>query len=110
MRGTPFIPPQTTFPRLAALLKRCDFVVSNDTGPMHIAAAVGTPVLGIYGPTNPALQGPYGQGHLTVRNERLSCLGCNLTACPIGHPCMEELEVATVLDAFAALRAAHADR
>ena len=108
MREPSFIPPPTTFPQLAALLKRCDFVVSNDTGPMHIAAAVGTPVLGIYGPTNPALQGPYGDAHVTVRNEGLTCLGCNLTSCPIGHPCMEELTVPVVLSAFLRLRDAHA--
>lgn len=106
MRETPFIPPATTFPQLAALLKRCDFVVSNDTGPMHIAAAMGTPVLGIYGPTNPALQGPFGEGHLTIRNESLTCLGCNLTSCPIGLPCMEGLSVDAVLAAFGRLREA----
>ena len=107
MHETPFIPPPTSFPQLAALLNRCDFVISNDTGPMHIAAAVGTPVLGIYGPTNPTLQGPYGEGHRTVRNESLTCLGCNLTSCPIGLPCMEELSVPTVLSAFLRLREAH---
>lgn len=107
MRESPFIPPATSFPQLAALLRRCDFVISNDSGPMHIAAAVGTPVLGIYGPTNPVLQGPFGEGHITVRNESLSCLGCNLTSCPIGHPCMEGLEVPAVLGAFQRLRDAH---
>jgi ADP-heptose:LPS heptosyltransferase len=64
---------------------------------MHIAAAVGTPVLGIYGPTDPLLQGPYGDKHVVVRNEGLKCLGCNLTECPIGHPCMLGLSVETVL-------------
>jgi ADP-heptose:LPS heptosyltransferase len=94
MRETPLLPPATTFPQLAALLSMCDAVISNDTGPMHIAAAVGTPVLGIFGPTNPSLQGPYGPGHLTIRNESLTCLGCNLTACPIpnGVKCRIELE------------------
>jgi len=106
MREAPNIPPPTSFPQLAALLSRCDFIISNDTGPMHIAAAVGTPVLGIYGPTNPALQGPYGEGHLTIRNESLTCLGCNLTSCPIGHPCMRELAVPEVLAAFLNLREA----
>jgi len=98
MKYRPFIPPQTTLKQLGALMKRCSFVVGNDSGPMHIAAAVDTPVLGIYGPTNPALQGPYGNAHLVVRNEGLSCLGCNLTKCPIGHPCMLELSVETVLE------------
>lgn len=96
MARPPLIPPPTTLPQLGALFRRCAFVVSNDSGPMHIAAAVGTPVLGIYGPTNPALQGPYGKNHVVVRREGLECLGCNLTKCPIGHPCMKELSVDAV--------------
>jgi ADP-heptose:LPS heptosyltransferase len=99
MRHEAFIPPATTLPQLGALLSRFRGVVSNDSGPMHIAAAVGTPVLGIYGPTNPILQGPYGDKNLTVRNESLDCLGCNLTACPIGNPCMLELSVNAVFAA-----------
>ncbi len=99
MRHAAFVPPPTTLPELAALLKRCAFVVSNDSGPMHLAAAVGTPVAAVYGPTNPLLQGPYGSNHVTVRKEGLDCLGCNLTKCPIGHPCMLELSVETVMDA-----------
>jgi len=96
MRHEAFIPPATTLPQLGVLLKRCAIVVSNDAGPMHLAAAVGTPIVGIFGPTNPLLQGPYRTPHVIVRNETLDCLGCNLTKCPIGHPCMLELSVDTV--------------
>lgn len=96
----PFVPPATTLPQLAALFERCAFVVSNDSGPMHLAAAVGTPVLGIFGPTSPELQGPYGPKHATVRLDGLECLGCNLTKCPIGNPCMINLSVETVLESF----------
>jgi ADP-heptose:LPS heptosyltransferase len=97
MKYKPLIPPPTSLSALGAFLKRCSLVVSNDSGPMHIAAAVGTPVLGVYGPTNPKLQGPFGSRNLTVQKEGLECLGCNLTSCPIGHPCMQDLEVDTVL-------------
>ena len=103
MRRESFIPPATTLGQLAALLKNMSMVITNDSGPMHLAAAVGTPVLGIYGPTNPLLQGPYGMNHLVVRNEGVSCLGCNLTKCPIGHPCMLDLDVETVFRAAEAL-------
>ncbi len=96
MKQPAFIPPVTTLKQLGALLKRSAIVVTNDSGPMHIAAALQVPLLGIYGPTNPTLQGPYGTQHVVVRNERLECLGCNLTKCPIGHPCMLELSVETV--------------
>jgi len=110
MRSTPYIPPATTLTQLAALLARCAFVVSNDSGPMHITAAVGTPVLGIFGPTRPELQGPYGAKNLTVRNESLDCLGCNLTSCPIGNPCMQALSVDAVFSAFEKLHAMNPGR
>lgn len=99
MKHPAIVPPATSLRQLAALLEKCSFMVTNDSGPMHLAAAVGTPVLGIYGPTNPLLQGPYGENHAVVRREGLDCLGCNLTACPIGHPCMLELTVETVFEA-----------
>lgn len=98
MKSPAVIPPPTTLPQLGALLKRCAFIVTNDSGPMHIAAALQVPVLAIYGPTNPMLQGPFGIQHVVVRNEGLKCLGCNLTKCPIGHPCMLDLSVDTVLE------------
>lgn len=97
MRTPALIPPATSLTELGALLRRMRLVITNDSGPMHIAAAVGARVLGIYGPTRPELQGPYGSGHRTIRREGLSCLGCNLTSCPIGHPCMLGLEADTVL-------------
>jgi ADP-heptose:LPS heptosyltransferase len=95
-----FIPPPTTLMQLFALFERTAYVVSNDSGPMHIAAAAGSRVLGIFGPTRPQLQGPYGEGNLTVRREGLECLGCNLTACTIGNLCMTELTVDAVHAAF----------
>ena len=58
--GAP-IAPATTLRELASLLRRARLVVGADTGPLHLAAALGTPVIGIYGPTNPARNGPYGQ-------------------------------------------------
>lgn len=97
MKQSALIPPATTLKQLGALLNRCTCVISNDSGPMHIAAAVGTPVLGIYGPTSPMLQGPFGEKHVTVGKQGLDCLGCNLTKCPIGHPCMLELSVDSVM-------------
>lgn len=53
--------PSTSFRELAFLLRRARLVVGGDTGPLHLAAALGTPVAGLYGPTNPARNGPYGQ-------------------------------------------------
>jgi heptosyltransferase-3 len=100
MDHRPHIIPRTSLKQLGAILQRCSYVVSNDSGPMHIAAAVGVPTLGIFGPTTPKLQGPYGERHSWVRNEELDCLECNLTKCPIGNVCMTNLDVDRVVSAF----------
>jgi heptosyltransferase-1 len=53
---------------LMALLRRAKFLVSADTGPLHLASALGTPVVGLYGPTDPARNGPYGGSSIVTRN------------------------------------------
>ncbi len=61
------VAPSTTLLELAALLRQAVLFVGSDTGPLHMAAAVGTPCIGIYGPTRPQDCGPYGAGHQTVQ-------------------------------------------
>jgi heptosyltransferase-1 len=51
-----------------ALLRRAKLIVSVDTGPLHLASALGTPVVGLFGPTDPARNGPYSAGDISVRN------------------------------------------
>ena len=97
------MPPRTNIKQLAALLAECDGLVSNDTGPMHIGAAAGIPVLCINGPTNPLLQGPYNERSGFVRLEGLDCLACNLVVCKIGNMCMRDLGVERVHSAFSEL-------
>ncbi len=82
--------PPTTLLQLAALCENLSLFVSNDAGPMHISAAVGTPTIGLYGPTNSRLQGPFGEKGRAVANWRIPCLGCNRLACPISD-CMNYL-------------------
>lgn len=55
--------PETTLPELIAILRRASLLVAGDTGPLHLAAAVGTSCVGIYGPTRAQRNGPYGPGH-----------------------------------------------
>ncbi|MBE0645109.1 MAG: glycosyltransferase family 9 protein [Bacteroidetes bacterium] len=100
MRHAALPAPLTSIGELGALLAQCDFTISNDSGPMHISAAVNTPTLGIFGPTNPDLQGPFQKESIWVRLDGLDCLGCNLTRCEIGNICMRDLEVETVYNAF----------
>ncbi len=100
MKHAPVIPPPTSLGELAALFSHCDATISNDSGPMHISAARGTPTLGIFGPTNPLLQGPCGERSSWVRLDGLDCLACNKTTCDIGNICMRDLGVDSVFTAF----------
>lgn len=93
-----FIAPETSIRYAAALMQKCNAVIANDSGLMHIATAAGVPVLGIYGPTSPFLQGPYGKKHLTIVNNKLACLNCALLDCPIGNICMTELDKNAIAD------------
>lgn len=65
--GAAFLAPNTTLPDLAALLRMSTLFVGSDTGPLHLAAAVGVPCVAIYGPTEPAESGPYGAHHRCVQ-------------------------------------------
>ena len=91
--------PQVNLKYLGALMKLCKVFLTNDTGPMHIASALGVNVAAIFGPTNPRLQGPLNSNSIVIKNENLDCLGCNLTKikdCPYKHKCMAELETSLV--------------
>jgi heptosyltransferase II len=97
---------RTTLPVLAAGLASCDLVISNDSGPLHLAAAVGTPTISLWGAGDPARTGPPG-GHIVLRDRRLPCLECVKNQCPRRGPgyilpdaymeCMHLIAVADVL-------------
>ncbi|MDQ3019547.1 MAG: glycosyltransferase family 9 protein [Bacteroidota bacterium] len=97
-KSNAYLIPDSPIKYLGAIIKKCDIVIGNDSGPLHIAVAVGVPTLGIYGPTNPKLQGPYGENNLSVINDKLDCLYCNLLECPIGNICMTELSKEKIID------------
>ncbi len=102
MQEKSFLAPPTTLLELAALLSRCRLLVANDSGPMHVSAAVGTPTVGIYGPTNSRLQGPFGPVSNVVSHDSLECLGCNRLDCD-HNTCMTDLTVEKVLDTAVSL-------
>lgn len=77
---------------LAAMLKRCALMITNDTGPMHLAAAVGIPVLAIFGSTDPLTTSPLGPHHRLIR-KRTHCSPCLKRRCPYDHRCMEAITV-----------------
>ena len=80
---------ETTLPELAYLYKKSQLVITTDSGPMHLAAAVGTPVIALFGPTDPMRTGPYGEGHTVIRFD-LPCSPCFLKKCPT-NKCMQDI-------------------
>jgi heptosyltransferase I len=88
---------KTTLLELAYIYKKARLVITTDSGPMHLAAAVGTPVIALFGPTDPARTGPYGSGHEIIRTE-ISCSPCFLKKCPT-KKCMEDISPQQVFTA-----------
>lgn len=85
---------ETSIPELISLIRGAKYVVTNDSGPMHIAAAYEVPAVAIFGPTNPAMTGPYGHNHIivTAGNE---CAPCYKKKCE-DLKCMKEISVEQV--------------
>jgi heptosyltransferase-2 len=96
----------TTLRELCAALKACAIVLTNDSGPMHVAAAVGTPVVALFGSTSPDLTRPGlpGDRHAVLRVPT-PCSPCFLRECPVDFRCMQGLAVEEVVRA--ALRLAN---
>jgi heptosyltransferase I len=88
---------RTTFQELAALFSLADLVITPDTGPMHLAAAVKAPLIALFGPTAPWRTGPYGNGHVVLRKE-LPCSPCFRKKCPTGE-CLDQITVEEVMKA-----------
>jgi heptosyltransferase-2 len=89
---------RTTLREMMAILSRCRLLVTNDSGPMHVAAALGVPVVAVFGPTDPAATSPGGKGNRIIR-QPVECSPCTHRVCPIDHRCMERITVESVLAA-----------
>ena len=97
MRGSPVVTAGTlTLGETAALIEKADLLVSGDTGPLHMAVAVGTRAIGLYGSVSTERSRPYGEGHVALKRE-LPCLPCEKKVCPLGTmQCMKDLSVEEV--------------
>lgn len=84
---------------LAGVVERCQVFVSNDSGAMHLAAALGVPVVAIFGPTDERVTAPLGNHDILV--EQVFCRPCMLRDCPIDHRCMKRISVDRVFAASA---------
>ena len=83
----------------AALIEDSSLFVGVDSGPMHIASFVGTPVVALFGPTDPAKVGPYCSRKIVIRFDELDCLGCRKSDCP-ERLCMERISSDRVFQAI----------
>jgi len=106
--AAPPLPP-TSIADIAALARGASLFVTGDTGPAHIAGAVGTPIVGIYGPTRPSRNGPWSSDDVTVSRADV-CRCHHLRECRLKTMCLEDIEVAEVMAAIERrLAGAHRD-
>jgi lipopolysaccharide heptosyltransferase I len=97
MNETSVIAPETDLKQLMALIKRCRLLITGDTGPLHIAAALGVPTVSLFGPSDPVRNGPYGQGHAVIRSPIPPATHWQKKE--IGNHWMEAIPVETVVEA-----------
>jgi len=95
IRGAVNLAGRTNLRQLTALIERADLVISNDSGPMHIAAALGKPLVALFGPTNPIRTGPYKREDSVVRLD-IPCSPCYTRRC-VHQSCLRWLSIEAVL-------------
>ena len=92
-------------PELAAVLERADGVVVGNTGPAHLAAAVGTPVVSLFAPVVPSVRwAPYTEKRIVLGDQEAPCRNSRATMCPVpGHPCLSSVSPRDVVSAVETL-------
>jgi len=93
---------KTTVREMMALIAQCDLFISNDSGPMHIASALGIPQVVVFGPTDPAAYYPDGLNDRML-HVPVDCYPCKHRTCPIDHRCMDRVSAEAVFETAAAL-------
>jgi ADP-heptose:LPS heptosyltransferase len=96
--GAAIVAPATTIADVVALARGAALMISGDTGPMHVAAAVGAPIVGLYGPTRPSRNGPWSSKDVTVSRDAV-CQCHHLRRCVRERMCLLDIEVDEVLHA-----------
>jgi heptosyltransferase-2/heptosyltransferase-3 len=103
MRSASRLAPATGWQEMGALLSRAALLVGNDSGPKHVAVALGVPTVTVFGPTHPATWHPPDGPHRVVEASGLPCLHCNANVCPLSGSahmrCMRDVTVERVVEA-----------
>jgi heptosyltransferase I len=91
---------QTSLAEMIEWVRLSKLIITNDTGPMHVAAAIGRPVVALFGPTNPASTGPYGQLGNVLQNTALPCVPCMSQKCSYRDPlaCLHSITPQSVFE------------
>jgi heptosyltransferase-2 len=89
---------RTSVRELTALIRRCNFFITNDSGPMHLAAAFNVPLVAIFGSTDNTTTSPYSENSVVVRSET-ECAPCLKRECPTDHRCMTAVTADDVINA-----------
>jgi heptosyltransferase-1/heptosyltransferase-2 len=89
---------KTALPEMVEWLRLCELVITNDTGPMHVAAALRRPIIALFGPTDPSATGPYGQSRNVLQVSNLPCVPCLKGHCSYKEPlaCLHGISSAAV--------------
>jgi ADP-heptose:LPS heptosyltransferase len=84
---------RTSLPEMIEWIRLCQLVITNDTGPMHAAAALGKPMVAVFGPTDPAGTGPFRQMDDVMQTRSLTCVPCLKNTCSYTRPlaCLHEI-------------------
>jgi heptosyltransferase III len=93
----PWMTPKSSFGELSALIEKCNLIIANDSGPMHVSAALGKPTLGIFGPTDPKAHRPFSENSSYIIHSELHCIVCTKLVCPYNHECMFDLPIENVM-------------
>ena len=88
----------TSLRELVCIIKECDLMVTNDSGPMHVADALGVPLIALFGSTDDEVTGPYSRKG-TIIHKKVSCSPCMKRVCPIDFKCMKQISVEEVIEA-----------
>jgi heptosyltransferase I len=97
--GAAILSPKTTIADIVGLARGAALMVSGDTGPTHIATAVGTPLIGLYGPTRPSRNGPLAPRDVTISRDAV-CQCHHLRRCKLDRMCLLDIEVPEVVSAI----------
>lgn len=100
--------PETDLKQLAGLISQCNLIISNDSGPMHLSAALGVPTIGLFGPTDPKKHGPYSDKSDYVIKSDLHCIMCNKLVCPYKKECFFQMDIDEIISKAIKLLKSHA--